>query len=107
MGRSAKSLAPSFVSTPFPQGILGTWLPSAPPQAILGPLAYDFVAAHDGAFSAQRDPRTGDVWFTVLAGQVFRVRENQMQCATHITLFDISTANYKGRSRSRTRTLNR
>jgi hypothetical protein len=104
MRRSAKSLAPDFVSTPFPQGILGTWLPSAPPQAILGPLAYDFVAAHDGAFSAQRDPRTGDVWFTVLAGQVFRVREKQMQCATLTTLFPISAANHNGPTCSRSHT---
>ena len=32
-----------------------------------------------GAFSAQRDPRTGDVWFTILEGQVFRVRDTRMQ----------------------------
>ena len=32
-----------------------------------------------GAFSAQRDPKTGDVWFTILEGQVFRVRDTRMQ----------------------------
>ena len=54
-------------------------MPSGAPQSILGPLAYEFLAAGVGAFSAQRDPATGDVWFTILDGQVFRVRETQMQ----------------------------
>jgi hypothetical protein len=70
---------PELATTEFPEPILGTWLPAAPPQSILGPLAYEFISAGLGAFSAQRDPATGDVWWTLLEGQVFRVRETQMQ----------------------------
>jgi hypothetical protein len=65
--------------TPFPEKIFGVWDPTETPRSILGPLAYDFIDSHDGGFSAQRDPTTGDVWFTVLDGQVFRVEGGQMQ----------------------------
>ena len=70
---------PEHLMTNFPEGLLGTWLPSAMPQSILGPLAYEFLSVHAGAFSAQRDERTGDIFFTLLEGQVFRVRGDQMQ----------------------------
>ena len=65
-----KDSVPEFAETAFPEGILGKWMPSGAPQSILGPLAYEFLAAGVGAFSAQRDPATGDVWFTILDGQV-------------------------------------
>jgi len=51
--------------------VLGTWDPAAPPQSVLGPLAYEFIMAGGGAFTAQRDTTTGDVWLTILAGQTF------------------------------------
>jgi hypothetical protein len=61
---------PAYYATAFPEGILGKWLPSGTqaPQSVLGPLAYEFVSAGDGAFTAQRDPTTGDVWLTILEG---------------------------------------
>ena len=65
-----RDAVPEFAQTDFPEGILGKWMPSGAPQSILGPLAYEFLAAGVGAFSAQRDPATGDVWFTILDGQV-------------------------------------
>lgn len=80
---------PDYVATPFPEGMLGTWNPAAPPQSILGPLAYEFITAGGGAFSAQRDPATGDVWLTILAGQTFRVRENSMQYCFGYTAPDV------------------
>lgn len=62
--------------TEFPEGMIGSWKPkvNVTPQAILGPLAHDFIG-----FTAQRDPNTTDVWFTVLSGQVFRISGSQMQ----------------------------
>ena len=48
-------------------------------KSILGPLSYNFLASHAGAFPALRDKKTGDVWFTLLWGQVFRVSGNKMQ----------------------------
>jgi hypothetical protein len=56
--------------------MLGSWStkPGTTPQAILGPLAAEFIS-----FTAQRDNKTSDVWFTVLPGQVFRVSGDQMQ----------------------------
>jgi len=65
--------------TKFPEGIFGRWLPVEPPKSILGPLAYEFLTFHDAGFSAFRHNETNDVWFTVLWGQVFHTRGNQMQ----------------------------
>merc|ERR1719265_1438365 len=61
--------------------MFGVWMPQegVPLKSILGPLSYNFLASHSGAFSALRDKRTNEVWFTLLWGQAFRVRGNQMQ----------------------------
>lgn len=77
--QAESAMVPPFAHTAFPEGLFGAWVPKAPPQSVLGPLAYEFITAWGGAFSAQRDPKTGDVWFTILEGQAFRVREKAMQ----------------------------
>lgn len=41
--------------------------------------AFSFLDQHFGGLSAQRDPKNGDVWFTLLDGQVFRIQGEQMQ----------------------------
>jgi len=47
---------------------------------MLGPLAkYFLVANRMYGFGAQRDVDTGDVWFSVLQGQLFRVSAGKMQ----------------------------
>jgi hypothetical protein len=73
--------------TPFPEKILGQWTPTETPQSILGPLAYDFINGAHGAISAFRDDKTGDVWWTLLDGQVFHVTGNQMQVGPLDTAF--------------------
>jgi hypothetical protein len=67
--------------TAFPEAMFGVWMPKkgVPIKTILGPLSYSFITQHLGAFSALRDKRTKDVWFTMLIGQVFHVSGNQMQ----------------------------
>jgi len=67
--------------TPFPDGMFGVWMPKKgkPVQSILGPLSSALITTHAGAFSAVRDKRTKDVWFTMLVGQVFHVSGNEMQ----------------------------
>ena len=66
--------------TPFPEKALGVWMPTETPQSVLGPVAKYFLVANKNlGFSAQRDASTGDVWFTVLQGQLFRVSGDQMQ----------------------------
>ena len=68
-------------NTTFPEGMLGIWTPKlgSTPQSILGPLSYEFLAGSAGGFQALRDESTGDVWFTLLMGQAFRVSGDQMQ----------------------------
>ena len=60
---------------------MGVWTPKlgVTPQSILGPLSYEFLAGSAGGFQALRDPATGDVWFTLLLGQAFRVGGTKMQ----------------------------
>ncbi len=67
--------------TKFPEGMFGVWMPKkgVTPKSTLGPLAYQLLGFHLGGFSALRDKRTGDVFFTLLMGQIFRVSGNQMQ----------------------------
>lgn len=78
-----KQETPAYAETIFPEGVFGVWTPSQAPQSMLGPLAYYFInppaTGQPGGFSAQRDPKTGDVWFAILQGQTFHVRENLMQ----------------------------
>jgi len=71
--------------TPFAEKILGTWLPQKgyPLKSILGPVAYNFLASGPGSMNvgltALRDNKTGDVWFTLLDGQMWRVVGKQVQ----------------------------
>lgn len=81
---------PSFFATTFPESVLGKWLPAAPPQSVLGPLAYAFLSVGGGAFTALRDPATGDVWLTILEGQTFRVRKDKMQYCFGYTAPDVT-----------------
>lgn len=72
-------LSPPYLHTTFPEMLIGTWVPDSMPQSILGPVAYNFANSSGGAFTAQRDPSTGDVWMTLLQGQTFRIRDTAMQ----------------------------
>jgi hypothetical protein len=71
--------------TPFAESIFGVYelKPGVPTKAILGPIAYDFLAYGEGGlnagFSALRDPDTDDVWFTLLDGQMWHVTGNETQ----------------------------
>jgi hypothetical protein len=67
--------------TPFPEAMFGVWEPKKgePVHSILGPLSSSMITFHAGAFSALRDRKTGDVWFTMLVGQAFHVSGNEMQ----------------------------
>lgn len=65
--------------TEFPEILFGRWIPTQVPQTILGPLAYETLTYLDSGFSALRHRKTGDVWFTVLYGQVFHTSNNLMQ----------------------------
>lgn len=78
-GKSNFTFFPEKVKTKFPEKLFGKWRPTELPQAILGPLAFEILSFHDGGFSAFRHSKTGDVWFTILMGQVFHIRQNQMQ----------------------------
>jgi len=90
---SGRSESGSGSMTKFPEGMFGAWYPKekVTPKSILGPLSFEFLAWHEGGFSALRDHETGDVWFTLLMGQVFRVRGNQMQyCFGEVLLMEQS-----------------
>jgi len=83
--------------TPFAEGILGVWMPKTgvPTKSILGPVAYEFLASGPGrmhsGLTACRDERTGDVWFTLLNGQLWRTSGDQTQyCFGQQTLFEQS-----------------
>lgn len=83
--------------TPFAENILGTWMPKkgAPTKSILGPVAYNFLSSGPGklraGITALRDDETGDVWFTLLNGQMWRTTGNQTQyCFGQEVLFEQS-----------------
>ena len=67
--------------TNFPEKMFGVWTPKlgVTPKAVLGPMSYAFLEMHIGGFSALRDRMTGDVWLTLLVGQVFHIGGNNMQ----------------------------
>jgi hypothetical protein len=69
----------AHADTLFPNAMFGYWNTTETPQSVMGPLAKDLLGTANGGFSAFRDPYTGEVWFTVLRGQIFRVAGNKMQ----------------------------
>lgn len=71
----------SCAKQPFAEKMFGVWMPKkgVTPISILGPLAYEFLGGGIGGFSALRDGSTGDVWFTLLTGQMWHLVGNQAQ----------------------------
>lgn len=65
----------------IPDTMLGVWKPSSTPQAILGPLAPVYLSS----FTMGKDPmgshvsNKGDIWMSLLQGQLFRISGNNMQ----------------------------
>lgn len=64
----------------IPDAFLGSWKALSGVQAILGPAGVP-------TFEMSKDEtlHRGDYWFSVIPGQVFRIRENKMQyCFAHV-----------------------
>ena len=64
----------------IPEAFLGTWKALSGVQAILGPAGVP-------SFEMSKDEtlHRGDHWFSVIPGQVFRIREDKMQyCFAHV-----------------------
>jgi len=63
--------------TPFAESLFGSYVrkPGVATKAILGPIAYNFLPG----MNVLRDPNTDDVWFTLLAGQMWHVTGNETQ----------------------------
>lgn len=72
---------PSFSKTKFPEDMFGIWDPKGkvPIWGSTGPTSHIFEDSYQHGLTALRDHRTGDVWWTLLMGQEFHMRGNQVQ----------------------------